>query len=468
VTADANHTARPVARITVLEKESSDDTRAYVCRDQVDIQFRPAVLPAFFFRRPSDRIVDLMRIVGSVAHADRRIPRRPSVCWGRDFEMEIPVSDPDYWSAEAGVKLAEMLNFVSGDVWDFSFRKQVGTVHIPQQTEFEFPCNGELATAYSNGLDSFAVSRLVASGVVKLGDGSQKKRDIVLVTTGRQINAELRQSLTPFGYSARQVSVPFQIRRTGLGFQLREASFRTRAFLFQAMAALAAAQSEGNTVVMAESGQGSLGPWLTVIGQEAPDVRTHPLFTRILADFLKLILEREIKFEHPQLWETKGQTLKRLVESTLQAGWMKTFSCAVQVRHQRKAGRHLQCGVCPNCLLRRQSLLAAGLEEPEDEYDYRCTPAGDGDNENANNALRRRVAQGLLPLIEFAELLATPLLARTAERKIESFARDMEVDPIVTMNNTNALVQTHREELSNFIASRPPDSLVRQLGEALS
>jgi hypothetical protein len=410
-----------------------------------------------------------MRIIASVAHADRRIPRRPSVCWGRDFEMDIPVSDPDFWSAEPGVKLAEMLNFVSGDVWDFSFRKHVGAVHIPQQTELEFPCNGELATAYSNGLDSFAVSRLVASGVVKLGEGSQKKRDIVLVTTGKQINAELRQSLTPFGYSARQVSVPFRILRTGVGFQLREASFRTRAFLFQAMAALAAAQSEGNTVVMAESGQGSLGPWLTVTGQEAPDVRTHPLFTRVLAGFLKLVLEREIQFEHPQLWETKGQTLKRLVESKLHAGWTKTFSCAVQVRHQRKAGRHLQCGLCPNCLLRRQSLLAAALEEPDDKYDYHCVPAGDHeDNESANKTLRRRIAKGLLPLIELARLRAIPLLARTAKRKIESFARDMEVDPIIMMKNTDALVQNHREELSHFIASRHQHSLVRQLGEALS
>jgi hypothetical protein len=172
--------------------------------------------------------LDLMRVVASVAHADRRIPRRPSVCWGRDFELVVPVSNPDFWSGEPSTALAGLLHFLSGDVWNFSFRKIADQPQLPLQTELEFPCNGELAMAYSNGLDSFASSRLVASGTVNLSEGPQKKRGIVLVTTGRKLNAELKNTLTPFGYSARQVSVPFQIRRNGAGFQLRKASYRTR------------------------------------------------------------------------------------------------------------------------------------------------------------------------------------------------------------------------------------------------
>jgi hypothetical protein len=470
VNVQTERNVRPAARINVVDSRAGCSRSGdYICRDQIDFHFVPSVLPAFFFRRPADRIVDLMRIAATVAHADRRITRRPSVCWGRDFELEIPVSDPDFWSGEPSKTLARVLRLVSGDTWAFLFRKLADEMQFPTQRELAFPTNGELTTAYSNGLDSFAGARLVASGSVKLGDGSQRQRDIVLVTTGRQINAELKQSLTPFGYGVRYVSVPFKIRRFGDGFQLREASFRTRAFVFQTMAALAAAQSEGNTVIVAESGQGSLGPWLTVTGQETPDVRTHPLFTSALADFLKLVLDRQIRFEHPQLWETKGNTLKQLVKGKLESGWQKTFSCAVQVRHQRNSGRHLHCGLCPNCLLRRQSLWAAGLDDSEDEYDYRCTPSGNATPDGSIlKDLRKRIAQGLLPLIELARLRATPLLARTADRKIAAFARILQVDPQVTMRSTNALVEAHGQELSNFIKSRSPNSLVRQLAEAIS
>jgi 7-cyano-7-deazaguanine synthase in queuosine biosynthesis len=461
---------RPQARIIVVEENrAAPRTNHYICRDQVDFCFEPGVLPAFFFRRPSDLILDLMRVVASVAHADRRIPRRPSACWGRDFELVIPVSNPDFWGGEPSAALARLLHLLSGDVWSFSFRKLADQPQLPLQTELEFPCSGELAMAYSNGLDSFASARLVASGTVNLSDGPQKKRDIVLVTTGRKLNAELKNTMTQFGYSVRQVSVPFQIRRNGAGFQLRETSYRTRAFVFQTMAALAAFQSEGNTVIVAESGQGSLGPWLTVTGQEAADVRTHPLFTRALADFLKPILDRQIRFEHPHLWETKGETLRRLVESNLHSGWCSTFSCATQVRHQESEGKHLHCGVCPNCLLRRQSLLAAGLEDGDDQYDCQRALAGDENiDERERGKLRKRVAQGLFPLLELANLRATPLLARTAQRKLANFARDVGATPDLIVRHTNTLVDTHRRELVNFIASCPKDSLVRELGEALS
>lgn len=459
--------ARPSARIVVLERENAVASSGHACRDELDICYNSEVLSAFFFRRPSDRVVDLMRIAASVAHADRRITRRPSICWGRDFEIDVPVSDPDFWSDEPNAKLAQLLGLLSGDAWSFRFRKQVSRIQIPSQRDLEFPTNGELAIAYSDGLDSFAVSRLVASGAVNLTDGFQGKRDIVLVTTGRKINAELKRSLTVFGYSARQVSVPFKISRYGDGFQLRETSYRTRAFVFQTLAALAAAESEGNTVIMSESGQGSLGPWLTVTGQEMPDLRSHPLFTLELSRFLKLVLDRDIKFEHPQLWETKGQTIRRLIDNRLHADWERTFSCAVQVRHQKNVGRRLHCGVCPNCFLRRQSLLNAGLEECDSKYDYQCMPrARDDEAEGAD--LKKRIAQGLLPLIDLAQVRATPLLARTTERRLTAFARRVGKDPGEVSRRTDTLLAMHREELTNFLARQPNGSLVRELGEALS
>jgi len=467
MTLEENNRSRPSARIIVAEKTSSI-SKGLVCRDQVDIWFRANVLPAFFFKTPSHRFVDLMRVVAAVAHADRRVTRRVSVCWGRDIELDIPVSSPDFWEAEVAPNLIRLLNLLSGDCWSFKFRKLKHGIELPMQHQLAFPPNGELVTAYSNGLDSFAVARLMASGEVPLKEGTSSKQNLVLVTTGQKINAELKATHTPFGYSVRCVSVPFVVRRFGEDFQLRETSYRTRALIFQGMAALASAQCQGDTVVVAESGQGSLGPWLTVTGSEVADIRTHPIFTSALTEVLKPILGCKVVFAHPQLWKTKGETLKQLVDCGLQEGWQQTLSCATQVRHQKNKGARLQCGVCPNCLLRRQSLLAAGLEDKDSNYDYRCTPEPSRTRDSSRaTTLRKRISQGLLPLVELAILKQTPLLAKTANRQIEHLATELHLNSIDVSQRVDRLVEVHRRELRSFIDSRPTNSIIREFGEAL-
>jgi len=414
-----------------------------------------------------------MRVLAAIAHADRRIARRLSICWGRDIEIEIPVSDPDFWSS-VGKKLVGILDILSGDRWRFSFRKLNESIQFPMQRELEFPAQGQPAMAYSNGLDSFASARLVASGAVPLGARAAQKHDLVLVTTGKAFNAQLKAEITNFGYSTRQVSVPFSIRRIGHGFELREQSYRTRALAFQTVAALAASQSKSNIVIIPESGQGSIGPWLTVTGHEAADLRTHPIFSALLSEWLELVLERPVRFEHPHIWETKGETLTRLASNNIHSGWAETFSCAVQARHQRTKGRRLQCGLCPNCLLRRQSLLAAGLNDPDSNYDSHHLYAGD-----RTPSLRKRIAQGLLPLVEFAQVRATPLTSRTTDRLIVHLSRLVADDPnhryphnvrlkLEEMGRrTNRLSEIHKDELTSFLSQRPKSSLLRQMGEAL-
>src|SRR5262249_27999207 len=148
-----------------------------------------------------------------------------------------------------------------------------------------------------------------------------------------------------------------------------------------------------------------------------------------LSKLLESILGRRIRFEHPHLWETKGQTLGRLVAHRLQSGWQETFSCAVQVRHQQTTGRRLQCGICPNFLLRRQSLWTAGLDEHDNEYDYKSGPSNNESDESKEyKSLQRRVVQGILPLIELAQLGTVPLLAKAADRQIARFATSVQAD----------------------------------------
>lgn len=449
---------RPSAKILVAERQSSV-SRGLICRDGIDAQYRPEVLTAFFFRKPTKRILDLLRVLAAVAHADRRVVRRHSVCWGRDIELNIPVSEPDLWSS-AEPKLSALLNLLSGDGWSFSFRLSRHEYAIPDGDYLAFPPNGELATAYSNGLDSFSIARLVASGEVKLSDGAEGKKNLVLVTTGQKLHKS--DTYVQFGYRVRQVSVPFTISRFGKSFQLREISYRTRAFVFQTLAALAAMQTESNAVIVGEAGQGSLGPWLTVTGQEVADLRTHPFFTDALSEFLQIILQVKFRFEHPLLWKTKGEVLSRLVGANLHDGWDDTRSCAVQVRHQQTSGRRLHCGLCPNCLLRRQSLTAAGLQDPDSSYDYSCIVEDD----SCSGSVQRRAAQGLMPLIEFACIRQSPIGDDVIGREIRGLAEHLNMSLTDAYQRLDNLVALHRAELQSFLRERPARSILRQIGEA--
>lgn len=450
---------RPSAKILVAERQSSA-SRGTICRDGVDVRYRPEVLTAFFFRKPTNRILDLLRVLAAVAHADRRVVRRHSVCWGRDIELSIPVSEPDLWS-KAEPKLSALLYLLSGDNWSFSFRHSKYEFAIPGGEYLAFPPNGELATAYSNGLDSFSIARLVASGEIKLSDGVDGKKNLVLVTTGQKLH--LSDTHIQFGYRVRQVSVPFTISRFGKSFQLREFSYRTRAFVFQTLAALAAMQTQSNTVIVGEAGQGSLGPWLTVTGQEVADLRTHPFFTEALSEFLRIILQVKVRFEHPLLWKTKGEVLSRLVSANLHGGWDDTRSCAVQVRHQQASGHRLHCGLCPNCLLRRQSLMAAGLQDPDSKYDHSCIVEED----SSGGTVQRQAAQGLMPLIEFASIRQGALGEDVVGREVRGLAEHLHMSLADTNQRLDNLITLHRTELQNFLGARPARSILRQIGEVL-
>jgi len=225
------------------------------------------------------------------------------------------------------------------------------------------------------------------------------------------------------------------------------------------LAALAAMQSQSDVVIVGEAGQGSLGPWLTLIGNEAPDLRTHPYFTNALRELFSVVLERNIKFEHPLLWDTKGEVLQKLVNANLHEGWASTHSCAVQQRHLHSEGLRLQCGLCPNCLLRRQSLLAAGLNDARG-YDFSSVS-----DDESDTSLQKQAAQGLMPLVEFACLKENPIASQVLARELTTFAERMGFDNNDVQQRVTRLINAHGRELRSFLNTRPKNSILRQIGE---
>jgi hypothetical protein len=224
------------------------------------------------------------------------------------------------------------------------------------------------------------------------------------------------------------------------------------------MSAVAAHLSGGSRVIFAESGQGSLGPWLTPVGNEALDVRMHPLYTRRLAEMMEMILGTPLTFEHPNLWRTKGETLKALSSRGRSDDWFQTRSCPRDARHMNRGHKWVQCGVCAGCLLRRQSLLAAGLDEGQERHPYFWSNLGAASLASASTHRtrptrandERQAVCGFLALDQLADL-SKPDRAQSLATPVRELATVLAEDPAVVDKKLRRLLATHRDEWTQFI-----------------
>ena len=457
-----DRSGRPSAQIEVVEAMTRSRHGYIRCAIGHDLVVKPDVLSAYCVRDLPTLVDDLVTLAGAAAFADRTVTRHSAQRWGRDIELNIPVHDPDFWLQQnVRDRLVDVLNYVSGDRWDLEFRKRRARTQSRPQGLFPFePDPSTIVIPYSDGLDSFAVARLVSSRAPTAA--------VVLVTTGQRKDTDREWRRRVGGARHHRVSVPFELS----GRRFREPSYRTRGFVFGIMAGVAAHLSGARTVVVPESGQGVLGSWMLPVGNEPPDVRTHPLFTRKLEALIEVVLGSSPRFEHPRLWYTKGETLRDLLAVDRAAPWACTRSCGRDARHVHLEGRLVPCGVCGACLLRRQSLLAAGLDEIQDRYLWRDLSAPTL-NDAASRGVRqasvndtKQAACGALSLAQLANLAAGGIEAdhytRDATEKLAPVLGD---EPREIEAKLRKLTAKHRDEWRGLLASAGPDSFMAEWTE---
>jgi hypothetical protein len=87
---------------------------------------------------------------------------------------------------------------------------------------------------------------------------------------------------------------------------------------------------------------------------------THPSTILKMQQFINALTGRNFSIENPFLFTTKGQMCGHEAVRQLGDALPLTFSCdGFPVRAKNRG----QCGFCTSCLLRRQSLQAAGLSQ---------------------------------------------------------------------------------------------------------
>jgi 7-cyano-7-deazaguanine synthase in queuosine biosynthesis len=255
------------------------------------------------------------------------------------------------------------LRFLTEDVWQFEFVKYQGRERGAgfQRSLFPFQADPETRVAlYSGGLDSFAGTAQV------LCDSSGSNYVLVSgVTNPRQQAAQRSQvgrlSTLTSGHIC-HVAVPYGLRWAESGSERREqTSQRTRGFLFLTLGAISAVAAGASILSLYENGVGAINlPYNATQVGTYNSRATHPSTILKMEDFIKKLTGRCFTIENPFLFTSKGEMCRHEAVRRLADALPLTFSCdGFPVRARNRS----QCGFCTSCLLRRQSMQAAGLSQ---------------------------------------------------------------------------------------------------------
>ncbi len=318
--------------------------------------------------------LDLLEVAAYVYCADQSKTRggktfqRNGADWYRQFEMAIPVRQPDVWKKPGIVgKLKELLRFLSDDDYTFEFRELAADV--PRDVYFDFEkgkpwFKPDSVLLFSGGLDS------LTGAVQELQDPDRKvllvsHRPVAKIDKAqRDLVAALRNK-----YSARNrlLHVPVWINKErGI---TKDASQRSRSFLYASIATVIAMLSDSRTIKFYENGIVSCNLPVAeqVVGARASR-STHPKSLRLMAQFFGSLLGEEFTVENPFLDKTKTDVLG-VLKTCNASDLIKVSHSCTRTRSATKL--HTHCGVCSQCVERRLAVLSNSLEEYDPEEMYR-------------------------------------------------------------------------------------------------
>lgn len=328
-------------------------------------------LPAPLSAREKD-LIELARIVHEV---DRSMPRRVTTERSRNFEVKIPLREPDAWTPKAIEHLAQLLYLQGGVEWGFSITKR-GNV----QTDLD----GLPAHAQVNGK---AVAQASKDAVVLFSGGLdstcglaflQEYQARCLLVGAFSRNLEKQRTIAKeLGYSD-HVQIQ-SVRHENGGTRRVGGQFQHRSFYYLALGAAYANCVGARAIYQFENGP------LALSVPPAPLYRmtrhAHPNVHRECAGLFSELFQSNFNIYNPFLRYTKREAVNylfgKLPLKQCQELLERTETCwnihAVTVVGAGRKNTHSACGTCIPCLVRRTSVrehqgYAVDLTSPHDQY----------------------------------------------------------------------------------------------------
>ena len=448
--AELNHSRTKTKRLYVIEKDQELDCTctkdAVTAKVGREITFNPTVLDSFDVKGFQPVHYDLTVLCAAIEFADRRWKCPQG--WCRNLHVTVPVIDLGAWQErEVQESLHSVLRHLTCDDWNLVFVQAKNPSPVgDRQGALSFPNTKTFVITYSDGLDSRAVAAL---------SGDRDEALCIRVAQHRQGRKTGDSYFT---------QIPFKVH----GYRSNESSFRSRGFKFAAVTAIAAHLSNLTRIKAPESGQSALGPVLLPLHNIYPDYRNHPTFFRKMERFIKALLSHRVHYDQPRLWYTKGQTLRAYLElhGKQEHDLTSTRSCWQNRRLVNTGGSKKHCGLCAACLLRRQSLNTAAVNEMPDTHVVSDLNAPDVtealsviSNIADRNIMMEYGSVGARHLQHLGDMTALPddkLRVHVWEIAAATGATFQE-----TLKNLRTLLATHAEEWGTFLAAQGEQSFLK-------
>lgn len=438
----------PLCAVDVVEPDGKQRRGRVRCAIGRDVILSVDDLQSYCVAGWKPIVYDALLVASAVEFCDRS-QKRPARSWGREFDLTIPVHEPDIWNGAAVSRaLHDVLETLTGDRWEVSFFRRRAAAETPPQMGMDLPDEALAIIPFSDGLDSRAVAGLMARD---LGDRLIRVR-LGSKTVDRPKDGKRR---VPFA------SVPYRV----LGNH-PESSCRSRGFKFAVVSGIAAYLAGSQRIIVPESGQGALGPALVPVMHAHVDCRNHPSFFRKMEVLLQTLLPHIVRYEFPRLWFTKGETLREFVTTVGGDEWLRTRSCWQKSRHMSVNGRLRQCGMCAACLLRRLSVHSAGLSEAADTYMWENLSAPTLDEGIATGfaklgkSQRNYALAGVLHLDHLAGLRRSSVHEHAIKLQIAKLSGALGAPAGEVETNLFRMLEEHGREWSAFRGSLVPESFI--------
>ena len=317
---------------------------------------------------------DLFIIAMSVFAADKRIPRSKFPdAWTRILDLNIPVLELEKWDSEK-LLLEKMLSFLSGDIWNLSFRvshaeNRYKDYHKRESTRNELLDHIDSVSLFSGGMDSYCGAYDFLSHGQRVAFVGFKEYDRL-----KDVQKDLLENIQLATDNSEALLFRFTAKAYApLGGRtlLPENTSRSRSFLFLC-AALCVAETigEGIPVYIPENGFIGLNLPMTPGRKGSCSTRTtHPYFLKMFNSLIENIGLRH-RIINPYAYTTKREMVARYKDAPgFLSNIHKTISCS-HPRNGRWYGitKPENCGYCYPCLIRQSSLL--DVEVPLDHYTY--------------------------------------------------------------------------------------------------
>lgn len=305
------------------------------------------------------RIADLIDIALAAYVVDRS-QQRPGAretaagrTWGRAIAVRVGVRDVAFWRGQNS-PLSGLLQWLTDDDWNLDFVAPTAAplgIEVAQRLALPFD-GADRVALFSGGLDSLA-------GALMALDAGRRPLLLSIETNSRMSATQrsLRRLLREDWPSSVSASVLIELH----GAEASEPSQRARAFLFLALAGAVASSCDLEVVEVYENGIGAIGlPYLATQEGAHTTKAMHPHTLCRFAALVTSVAGRPIRYVNPSLWSTKSELCRLLAPGQRQLIPV-SESCDTAFSY-RGDGVH-RCGICTSCLLRRQALCAAGLED---------------------------------------------------------------------------------------------------------